>query len=247
MNWYKLAQNLDTPNDEQKEPSELINWKDKDEMWEDVHSFHPNKNIPYLFNEGLSDDQYVRAYNDMKAFRENFSYAIPSREAIQELVQWLGGSKVIEIGAGRGLWARLLSEEGIAVEASDLSQLSKNKFFSPRESGAGQHGSRSKNHVFFDVKQMSGDDHARQSTTNDTLMMVWPYFSENDDDGEDWQSNALRSFNGSKFIFVGETAGGTTGSPALWREISKNWRHDGSIDIPRWQMIHDHIQLYVRK
>ena len=238
MNWYKLAQNSDAPDVNDKETPEIVNWKNKEEMWDDIQSFHP---------KSRADDQFARNYNDMKVFRESFSYAVPSHEAMKELVQWIGGSKVIEIGAGRGLWARLLSEEGVNVEASDLYEIPKNKFFSPHGANSNSKDNARRHHVFFNLQQMRGDEHARQSSTNDILMMVWPYFTENDDEGEDWQSMALKNFNGSKFIFVGETEGGATGSPALWRELNKSWRYEGGIDIPRWQGINDHIQLYVRK
>jgi hypothetical protein len=76
-------------------------------------------------------------------------------------------------------------------------------------------------------------------------MMIWPYFEA---EGEkDWQEEALKAFRGRGLIFVGEMQGGATGTPGLWKEIERSWKHVGVIDIPTWDMIRDRIYLFERK
>lgn len=59
-------------------------------------------------------DTFIR-----KPFVYNYSWAIPSREAIKEIVCFVGTDKCLEIGAGRGLWAFLLQEAGVSIIATD--------------------------------------------------------------------------------------------------------------------------------
>lgn len=233
-NWYKLSQ--------QEENYPVFNWKDKEEMWKEIERFYPDPNSRYRSHSD-SRSNFMDEYNKKEFFINNFSFAIPSKEAIEELVKWIGGSRVIEIGAGRGLWARLLSEEGVSVEASDISHIKDNKFFNFNEQ---ENDDKEKHKTYFEIKEISGEEHAKTGTTNDVLMMVWPYF-EGSLEKEDWQSLALKNFKGSKFIFIGESEYGATGSPALWNEIRKNWITERYISIPNWRGISDAIQLYRRK
>lgn len=52
-------------------------------------------------------------------FVYNYSWAIPSREAIKEITAFIGSDKCLEVGAGNGLWAFLLKEAGVTIKATD--------------------------------------------------------------------------------------------------------------------------------
>ena len=54
-----------------------------------------------------------------RTFRYLFSYGIPSKAAILGIGDFAGGQPICEVGAGRGLWAKLLTAAGVAVDATD--------------------------------------------------------------------------------------------------------------------------------
>jgi len=181
-------------------------------------------------------DEYTRR----SEFTRSMSWAVPTREVIRQIVKWSSGGKIIEIGAGRGLWAKLLRDEGASVEASDPNPPDENHFFKNWNNQADRDG-----HVYDSVEKMSGDEHASRSETGDTLMLVWPYLEDSGD--ADWQASAVRNFKGDKIVFVGESEGGATGSPQFWREIKNNWTIAGHAEIPQWFGIYDSVMLFRRK
>lgn len=180
---------------------------------------------------------FRKNYDKMVLFRHRFGYAVPSREAIEEIASWSKGGKILELGAGRGLWARLLKDAGADVEASDPNPPDSNFYFS--------HGGIVTDYTFTKVLQISGEDHAKSAGPNDVLMLVWP--SHEDSTPEDWQQSALRNFKGRRLVFVGEGETGCTGSPSFWREINHGWKQaDKFVHIPTWVGIHDYVMFFSR-
>ncbi len=222
MNWYSLNKVA----------------TDSGDIWRDIDRAGPDWER-YL---SVSERDRVRpgeSWGRRHTFTGRYSWAVPSPAALVRLKEWLGGSKVIEVGAGRGLWARLLRDIGVTVEASDLHPPEANEFINKRTGVDATH-------TWTEVIQRGGAEHAKEGSGSDALMMVWPYM---DDEWTtvDWQKDALGGFGGDKFILVGEDEGGATGSTGLWRSLNKYWRRDGMIDIPRWEGIRDRIFLFRRK
>jgi len=177
-------------------------------------------------------------YKMMASFRQRFGYAVPSREAIQEIATWSSGRKILELGAGRGLWAKLLQDFGADVEASDPNPPDCNFYFS-------QYGEKATPHTFTKIIKINGQDHAKSSRPSDVLMLVWPEYE--DSTPEDWQQSALKTFKGSRLVFVGESQAGCTGSPSFWKEIKSNWKQlDKCVRIPTWIGIHDYVMFFSR-
>lgn len=220
MNWYSITKLADS-----------LSSMDNDELWAWIREHGPRDRVGPM--EGGEE------YGRRRFFTSRYGWAVPSRGALEELKAWLGGNKVIEVGAGRGLWARLLRDMEVTVEASDVHAAEKNSFLKERFDTEGEGSS----HTWTDVVQRSGEDHAGEGAGGDALMMVWPYM----DTEVDWQGEALKRFGGDKLILVGEGSGGATGSTGLWSAVEREWVYDGEIDIPRWQGMHDWVQLYRRK
>lgn len=195
---------------------------------------------PRQHSEGPYHIFGAEEYGRRSEFTRSMSWAVPTREAIQQILKWSSGGKIIEIGAGRGLWAKLLRDEGALVEASDPNPPDENHFFKNWSNEADRDG-----HVYDQIERVSGEEHASRSETGDTLMIVWPYFEDSGD--SDWQASAVRNFKGDKIVFVGEHEGGATGSPQFWREINKNWTVAGHVEIPKWAGMHDSVMLFRRK
>lgn len=229
MNWYSLNKIA----------------ADSGDIWKDISRAGPDWES-YL---SVGDRDRVRpgdGYSRRRIFTGRYSWAVPSPAALERLKRWLGGSKVIEVAAGRGLWARLLRDIGVTVEASDLHPPEKNEFVNKRKDLFNEGVTFDDTHTWTEVVQRDGAEHAKEGSGSDALMMVWPYMDEEWKE-LDWQKDALGGFGGDKFILVGEWEGGATGSTGLWRTLNKYWREDGIIDIPRWEGMHDRIFLFRRK
>lgn len=230
MNWYSLNK---LSGDEGQSGT-------GDSLWSQISKYGP-KIHPY--GEGYTLEG-AKEYSRRSSFVSRYSWAVPSPGALEKLKDWLGGSKVIEVAAGRGLWARLLRDMGVTVEASDMHAPERNEFLQNRRGD--KDNPEWSPHTWTEVSNRPGDEHAKEGSGSDALMMVWPYMDEEGAD-KDWQRDALENFGGDKFILVGEGEGGATGSTGLWKTLNNGWRHDGIIDIPRWEGMHDRIFLFRRK
>lgn len=215
--------------------ADALNGDDDERLWREISDAGPRS------LGGYGRDDLSGEYSRRQQFTGRYGWAVPTREALGQLKEWVGGGKVIEVGGGRGLWSRLLRGMGVTVEVSDAYGAKENYFLKDRWK-ADDEGS---DHTWMEVQKMKGEDHAATGGAGDVLMMIWPYMESS---GEvDWQGEALRRFGGRKFIFVGESEGGATGSPELWEELRKGWRTVGEIEIPRWWGMHDWITLWERK
>lgn len=109
---------------------------------------------------------------------EHWAWAVPSDEAIRRLVRY---SPIVEIGAGRGYWARLASEAGADVVAYD-SIPPKRRFFPVRRGGSNM-----------------ARYHADRA-----LFLCWPPYAS------PMASKCLANYAGSTVIFVGEGCTGSS-------------------------------------
>mgnify|MGYP006279308015 CR=1 FL=1 len=138
----------------------------------------------------------------------------------------------MEIGAGSGLWSRLLSNAGINIIATDLIQDNRSNYGNNYR-WKGQ---------FFDVQDKEAIESIKEfGGSSNVLMMVWPPYQSN------MASNALRSFSGNKIVFVGECEGGCTANDEFFEELNAHWNLEEIVDIPRWYGIYDNLYLYKRK
>ena len=124
----------------------------------------------------------------------------------------------LEVGAGNGLWSRLLACEGITITATDLF-----------EEHLQSHG-RDQNGIFYPITKASADD-AVAKFPCDCLLLVWP---------KDYQFPD--KFSGSKVIYVGELGDGcTSGQPP-----SEQWELTSTVQTPRFPFAKDAAYLYER-
>ena len=230
MTWYKKAQH--------KEPL-----GHNEELWKSIQeaSIGPHAGRSRKIEYSIEDwNKWQEQEKRRKFFIKKFGFSIPSKKAVEKIAEWVKGGKIIEIGAGRGLWARLLSDIGVAVEASDYQSILNNTWLAKEEDDVKDEN------TFHPIQEMHGKEHAKLGGASDTLMFVWPDFREQDD-GADWQSDAIKIFAGNKIIFIGESEGGATGAPLFWEEIRKHWTEKEHISIPNWDGIHDYVALYTKR
>ena len=162
-----------------------------------------------------------------RAFTNRFSWAIPTEEAIAAIKEHLDGRRLLEVGAGLGLWARLLSEAGVTVIATDLKQSPAHADFETQQ-------------VWFPVEQRGAVSAVRRHRECEALMLCWPPYNKL------MAASALKEFHGDRLVYVGEGAGGCTGDDAFHRRLEQGWEQSGVVYIPRWEGIHDAVYLYKR-
>jgi len=190
--------------------------------------------------EGMSERDRAYAERSMREwyrrddYINQYGFSTPTEKAVDQLVEFIGGDGVLEIGAGYGLWAKLLQDKGVNVTAVD----SHDKAWTERkEEDRGAYDPR--NQTYTDVKVMDHINALSVYGNFNVLMMVWPDYQNT------MATEATQKFKGSKMIYIGEGWGGCTGSECYFEELKK-WEEVGTIEIPQWDMIHDSIYLYTR-
>ena len=230
MTWFKKAQNTNQTGH-------------NEELWKSIQEASSQMSRKDYDNSSHAlNDFFAKEYYKKQAYQKKFGYSIPSKKAVEKIAKWVEGGKIIEIAAGRGLWARLLSDIGVVVEASDYQAILKNNWLNEQES----EDSTKNGDTFHPILEMLGEEHSKLGGAADTLMLVWPDFREQNN-GNDWQSEAVKNFAGNKIILIGEQGGGgATGTPKFWEEIKNYWIEKDHVSIPNWTGIYDYVVLYLK-
>lgn len=167
-----------------------------------------------------------------KTFRDNrayyvqeYAWAIPNDEALTAIAKFT--NSIVEIGAGTGYWAYLLSQYGVKVVAYDIAvpTIHNNKW----------------DHKTLHFPVQHGDVLSVNQHQSKTLMLCWPPYHKPMSDA------ALKLYTGNKVIYIGEGDGGCTGTDEFHELLRTNFRCVKDIDIPNWDGIHDSVGLYERK
>ena len=151
-----------------------------------------------------------------------FAWAVPDDTAIKMICEY---SPIIEIGAGTGYWASLISEQGAKIICFD-------KFLSDNTYG----------HKKQYIPINSGDHTVLEKfSPKMTLFLCWPPCDE------DMAYDCIKAFKGKYFIYIGEGPYGCTGDDKFHEELENNWNWLNSHDIPQWSGLHDELNIYKRK
>jgi hypothetical protein len=206
-----------------------------------------------LLDEFLAlDDGALQSSTARELLIARYSFAIPSDEALDGILA-SAPSGVVEVGAGTGYWAKLLSDRGGHVRAYD-----------PAPPGSPENRWFAGSSAWFDVQQ--GDESVAATAPPATLLLIWPTRNEA------WPLSSVQRFHaagGDTLIYVGEGPGGRTGddsyhaslgemawcnqcayglqdSPCIC-EVSSLWQRSNEISIPTWPGYHDTVRFYRRR
>ncbi|MFI9506806.1 hypothetical protein [Nocardia sp. NPDC052566] len=166
-----------------------------------------------------------------------YAYAVPSPETLRWIGEFSGGAKVLELGAGRGYWARQLADTGVEVAAFDSEPPDQVE----NVSFPGASGQRD---IWYPVGDL--DQFAAERQGEGVLFMCWPPGW-----GSPMASEALRAFEkagGERVVYIGEPKGGKTGDDAFFDHLSAAW-HLESQDAQHvsWWNLTDICQGWVRR
>lgn len=155
-----------------------------------------------------------------------YSWAIPDEWSIQTIVSVK--KPLVEMGAGNGYWASLITAAGGSVECYD------------REPGS--HCDGSTGHLWHPV--MKGESNVLGSRHRDyALLLVWPPYDT------PMAKECLLEFmkvGGDTFIYVGEGEYGCTGDNEFHRVLQDHWSMERFADIPNWDGLKDSLYVYRR-
>jgi len=160
-----------------------------------------------------------RPWDIRKYMVGKYAWAIPNERAIKMLVE-LG--PIVEVGAGIGYWAHLVTEAGGDIRAYDsLVKTYKESCKDP----------------WFPVKR-GGVEKARMKGRN--LFLCWPPYSEK------MATRCLENCTGQYVIYVGEGEGGCTGDEDFHEHLDKHFKMVTEFAIPQWWGLHDDFQVWER-
>lgn len=151
-----------------------------------------------------------------------YSWAIPGANALAKIAKH---GPVLEVGAGKGYWARLVSELGANVLATDAKPWPE---------------------PFYPVERLDAVDAVQQHGKGRNLLMVWPPL------GSSMALNALSSYllvaqPGSRIFYVGEGSYGCTGCDVFHHMLDERCELEGTVGTPQWGGLHDNLHVYTIK
>lgn len=165
-----------------------------------------------------------------------YTYAVPSPETLAWVKNFAGDRKVVELGAGRGYWARLLADGGLPVRAFDSEPPDSSENASFPKAGRQQS-------VWFPVDDLDG--FGSELNADAVLFLCWPPGW-----GNRMASEALELFEsrgGRRVIYLGESKGGKTGDDAFFDGLSDRWALESEdAQFVSWWNLADSAQGWVR-
>lgn len=178
--------------------------------------------------------------------REFCSWCLPpEEESIDILLEFIGGDRVLELGAGAGMYSRILQLLGVDILPTDVHGYNE----------PGDYWNREGDFTYLPLEVASCDE-ATIKYGNDfqVLMGVWQ--------DTNLSLDAFKHFTGSKAIVIGEVSGCTSSvfpsecdplayrdpssSESLEDDLGKNWKMVNSICPIDWLGVYTKIMLFKR-
>lgn len=189
----------------------------------------PGENIldnPYLqrcMQLNSERKEWFQISDAREAMVKDYAWAIPNDAAIKLLVEY---SPIVELGAGSGYWAHLVSKNGGDIVAYDKHPVGSKK------------ADYTFNQKWFDVQV--GHVVSIKKHSSRTLFLCWPPYAD------DFALRCLRAYQGEFLISVDECLGGCVADEGYFEELEANWTLVKEIKIPTWRGIEDSMTLYQR-
>ena len=157
-------------------------------------------------------------------FVDKYSWAIPSEEALNSIAKFVGNDIVLEIGAGLGYWAKLLQDKNINIIPTDSFD---EKWFN-------------KNPSHTKIFKYNAIDAIQKFQEASVLFICWPPHKNT------MAFDAIKVWNGSKLIYIGEGKFGCNATDGFFNELDEKWSIREKIYIPQYFQMYDDLTLYER-
>jgi len=197
-----------------------------------------------LINKGEDTNLFL-----MREFCNEISWAIPTINVLKYIKEIVKNNVIIEIGAGNGLWAALLTIISCEILATDN--------YSWIDEGKEDEEDEEDDETYYDIPYVKNEEEALSNyiyykpNKSKILFLCWP------PNNNPMSFNALKYFteemNGKKFIYIGDMKGGLTGTDEffdyLYKYYDEKIKTEKEIDelvMPNWYGNNSSIILYIR-
>lgn len=178
-----------------------------------------NKRLGFSPHSVLADDFKVR-----DKFIKKFSFAVPCKEAVGEIVS--RSRLILEVGAGTGFWARLIGSAGADIKATDAA--------------AGNSDYSQPVGAFVTVSNMKAAKAVATFPDRDVLM-VWPCYQKS------WSLDVIKAMRPGRIIFyIGEWCG-CTASDRFHSALKNKSQFEQLVEyfpLPQFWGIHDSLHIF---
>jgi hypothetical protein len=164
-----------------------------------------------------------------KPLINKYSWSIPDARAIAICKRY---SPLIEVGAGGGYWAKLITDAGGKITCYD----------NPEQDGYWWGSGLSSNKKWHRINATKDYCSAIRRNRDRTLFLCWPPKGKEDT----FTVDCLNAYSGEHLIYVGEGAGGCTGSPAFHKLLNKTFEIKKIYRLASWHSISDCLFVYKR-
>ena len=192
---------------------------DPDALWAEIDTAGPRPWAHQGSESVDSDEALWEEHSRRRTFIAWYGYAVPTREAVRTITDFLEGCSVLEVCAGLGLWARLLHDQGVSLFATDADE----PIGSP----------------YVHVERHDALAAIAAYGACDALLLCWP------PDGQPVAAGALHAFGGTRLVYIGDSR--FTGDAAFHDMLNRNWNLERRLPLPSWPGLEDCARLYKRK
>lgn len=193
-----------------------------------VHHRHQTEFYDARLKQAAIDAQLI---TERQALVEKYSCAIPHNMALRTITN--RSDQIIEIGAGTGYWAKLLTTYRTGKHAHKINVIA---IDSDPPGPSNQSGHRE---AFYPVQE--GTESLICEYDEYDLLLCWPPYQSN------LAYNAARLFNGKYLYYVGESSGGNCANDQFFDYLEDEFYEVDCCSIPQWPGIHDQLFVYRSK
>ena len=188
-------------------------------LWANIEDAGPQAHA-YLGSSSVDSDDAIRSeHARRRSFIAYYAYAVPTRDAIAAIANFVNRRSMLEVCAGAGLWARLLSDVGVDMVATDGAQ--------PRGS------------PFYPVHELEAEAAVRAHPDHDALLLCWP------PDKRDVAHRALCAFIGDRLVCVGDAR--FIADADFQALLASEWIREEGLPLPSWPGIVDSLTLFSKR
>jgi hypothetical protein len=199
-----------------------------------------------LETDGLDHEAMKLMQDEIPMLQQQYAFAVPTRRALNAIAE---RGPLLEVGAGTGYWASLLSEMGVDIVAVSSSTWTTRFNWEKTAADAPM------SDVQYMQMKVAGPE-AALSAKGRALVLMWP----------DWGGagifslEALEMFEGTTLICVGEWADSTLGAfhPAMkptgqsfsadfQKQVEAEYNLLEKIHLPSWPLNADVVQIFQKK
>lgn len=169
-------------------------------------------------------EDYMASHALREKYIERFGFAVLTRDVVNVLVKY---SPILEIGCGSGYWTYELNKAGADCIATDPGK----GMYCGVENGWEK--------LYAEIDRVDGITAIAKYPAR-ALLIVWPDYDSS------WPYEALKVYEGTTVLYVGEGRGGCTGDDAFHDWLGSHYYLKEDVDIPQFYGIRDSLQVWTR-